>query len=107
MQDHVADRALEVKPVRTTSPSSAYCRTWRVEQFSQRATISASTESSTAVTVFFAIPPPFAMHVRLLFVPWIVSSYARRATRLVPVVSQSLKGDKRTSIRFGFAKRPR
>ena len=71
-------------PVRTTSPSSAYCRTWRVEQLSQRATVAASTESSTGVTVFFAIPPPSAMRVRLLIVQWIVSSYARRATRLVP-----------------------
>jgi hypothetical protein len=77
----------------------------RGEQFSQRATVAASTESSTGSSVFFAIPP--LSHARqALDRKWIVSSYARRATRLVPVVSQSLKGDKPTSIRFSFAKRP-
>jgi hypothetical protein len=79
----------------------------RGEQLSQRPTVTASTEASIGVSIFFAIPPPFAMRVRLLIVQLIVSSYARRATRRVPVVSQSLKGDKPTSIRFGFAKRPR
>jgi hypothetical protein len=50
----------------------------RGEQLSQRATVAASTESSIGVPVFFAIPPPFAMRVRLLIVQWIVSSYAAR-----------------------------
>jgi hypothetical protein len=41
-----------------------------------------SAESSINV-IYFAISPPSIMRVRLLFVSWIVSSCARRATRLV------------------------